>query len=166
MFRGFLRSKPSISIFHYPPSPQSQRAVELLRSAATSSPSSNPKSGPLEFDLEVVESVPTPDQVNTILSYLPSSPSAASAFVSSHPASAGAPPGGDMTSKTLSELGRTNPGALKWPIVVDWSGGRASIGNLDGVRAILDAVRKEQGWEALDKGGYDRLGLTVYSSAD
>ncbi|KAH8114876.1 thioredoxin-like protein [Phellopilus nigrolimitatus] len=146
MFKGFLRSKPSISIFHHSSSPQSIRTLDLLRSALTSPPPSNPKAGPLEFDLEVVESAPTEDQVTTILSYLPSSPSVSSTFISSHPTSASvrSETESQVTSKTLAELAQTNPSALKWPIVVDWLGGRASVGDLDGVRGILEAILKEQ----------------------
>ena len=66
-----------------------------------------------------------------------------SVFISSHPSSSGIGEG-RVTSKTLAELARSNPHALKWPIVVDWMGGRASVGDLDGVKAILDAIRNEQ----------------------
>ncbi|EJD05016.1 uncharacterized protein FOMMEDRAFT_166719 [Fomitiporia mediterranea MF3/22] len=151
MFRGFVKSRPAVSIFHHPSSAQSSRALELLRSSLINPyPPSNPKAGPLEFDLEVVESAPTPDQVQTILAYLPvstsaSSPSSiASTFISSHPSSVGVASDGQVTSKTLTELARSNPGALKWPIVVDWMGGRASVGDVDGVRRMLDEIRKEQ----------------------
>ncbi|KAL5520425.1 hypothetical protein ACEPAG_9649 [Sanghuangporus baumii] len=144
MFRGFLRGRPAVSIFHHPSSPQSTRAVELLRSALTGPYPPGSKADPLEFDLEVVESAPTPDQVKTILSYLPSSSAGPSTFISSHPSSSGIETESQVTSKTLAELARSNPHALKWPIVVDWMGGRASIGDVDGVRAILDAIRKEQ----------------------
>ncbi|KAL5478847.1 hypothetical protein ACEPAI_2124 [Sanghuangporus weigelae] len=144
MFRGFLRSRPAVSIFHHPSSPQSSRAVELLRSALVDPYPPGSESGPLDFELEVVESAPTSDQVKTILSYLPSSSAGPSTFISSHPSSSGIGAESQVTSKTLAELARSNPSALKWPIVVDWMGGRANVGDVDGVRAILDAIRKEQ----------------------
>lgn len=82
--------------------------------------------------------------MKTILSYLPSSASP-SAFISSHPTSSGSD--GKVTSKTLTELASKNPSALKWPIVVDWMGGRASIGDVDGVKGILEAIRKDRDGE-------------------
>ena len=128
---------------HNNSSPQSKRALELLRSSLTSSyPPGKTGAGPLEFDLEVVESTPTQDQVQTILSYLPSRPSISSAFISSHPSSMGLEK--QMTHETMEELAKTNPSALKWPIVVDWLNGRASVGDVEGVRQILEAIRKER----------------------
>jgi len=148
MFKSFLRSRPTVSIFHNPSSPQSTRALELLRASLSSNyPPEQKGAGPLEFDLEVVDSPPTPDQVQTILSYLPSSPSVSSAFLSSHPTSDAAG-SGNLTTKTLAEVARQNPNALKWPIVVDWMGGRASIGDVDGVKGILEAIRKVRDGEA------------------
>ena len=49
-----------------------------------------------------------------------------------------------MTHETMEELAKTNPSALKWPIVVDWLNGRASVGDVEGVRQILEAIRKER----------------------
>ena len=123
----------------------STRALDLLRSALINPyPPGRHNVGPLDFDLEIVESAPTPDQIKTILGYLPSSTASPSTFISSHPSSSGVGTNGQMSSKTLTELARSNPNALKWPIVVDWMGGRASVGDIEGVRAILDAIRKEQ----------------------
>lgn len=131
---------------HNPSSTQSRRALDLLRSSLTSTyPPEQPGAGPLEFDLEVVESTPTPDQINTILSYLPTRSSISSTFISAHPSSAGE--GSQVTSKTLAELAKKNPSLLKWPIVVDWLNGRASVGDVDGVRQMLEAIRKERDGE-------------------
>lgn len=41
-------------------------------------------------------------------------------------------------------MANKNPSLLKWPIVVDWTGGRASVGNVDGVYDILEAIRKDR----------------------
>ena len=87
--------------------------------------------------------MPTADQVPIILSYLPSkNQSVESAFISSHPTSSGASTG--RGGEVLGELMEKNVKAVKWPIVVDWTGGRARIGDVDGVKAMLDAIRKEQ----------------------
>jgi hypothetical protein len=37
--------------------------------------------------------------------------------------------------------------AFKWPVVVDWDGGRASVGDVDGVKAILEAIRQKRDGE-------------------
>lgn len=37
---------------------------------------------------------------------------------------------------------------FKWPVVVDWTGGRASIGDVEGVKEILEAIRKERDGES------------------
>ena len=106
---------------------------------------------PLEFDLEVVEGPPTSDQMRTILGYLKSEPSsesstasstASNVFLSAHPSSTSTSPGTSLTR--VAELGRTSPSAFRWPVVVDWDGGRAAIGNLDDIKRILDAIKKEQ----------------------
>jgi len=46
------------------------------------------------------------------------------------------------------DLANTNPNAVKWPIVVDWTGGRASIGEVEGVKDILEAIRQERDGES------------------
>jgi len=33
---------------------------------------------------------------------------------------------------------------VKWPIVVDWDNGKAAVGDIEGVRAILDNLRKKR----------------------
>ena len=148
----FVRICPLISksklistpLSHHPSSPQSTRALVLLKKSLTDPyPPGEPHARPLDFDLEVVESVPTADQVPIILSYLPSkNQSVESAFISSHPTSSDASTG--RGGEILGELMEKNVKAVKWPIVVDWTGGRASIGDVDGVKAMLDAIRKEQ----------------------
>lgn len=145
---SFLLPSISLATFlqsHHPSSVLSRRAVDLLRSALINPypPGNDQGKGPLEFDLEITESAPNKDQVKTILSYLPSpSASLSSTFLSAHPSSINISEG--VSSQTLSEIARSNPGALKWPIVVDWNNGRASIGNMDGVKKILDEIREAQ----------------------
>jgi len=156
MFSAFKKSLPQVSIFHRPSSPPSVSALRLLQSALSSPyPPSKPSAPPLNFDLEVVESQPpTPDQLATILSYvsfgqrtIKSASSELSAFLSSHPTS---PSPSDMprNAKGIVDLANTNPNAVKWPIVVDWTGGRASIGEVEGVKDILEAIRQERDGES------------------
>lgn len=138
----------------------------MLQAAASSPyPSGTPPSTgrPLRFELEVVEHPPTSDQLQTILSYLSSSPkpksptddsspTSISSFLSSHPSSP-ALPERPHTAHGLSKLATQNPNAIKWPIVVDWTGGRVAVGKVEGeggVEGILEAIRRKRDGE--DKG--------------
>ncbi|OAX38407.1 hypothetical protein K503DRAFT_770524 [Rhizopogon vinicolor AM-OR11-026] len=152
MFSGFKRSLPQISIFHHPSSPASTQALALLRNALSSPyPPDKPSAPPLEFDLDVVESKPpTPDQLRTILSYITPSkstaPPALSTFLSAHPSS---PVLGEQPQsvKGVASLVEQNPNVFKWPVVVDWIGGRASVGDVEGVKGILEAIRQQRDGE-------------------
>jgi hypothetical protein len=94
----------------------------------------------LEFNLEVVESAPNPDQMNIIASY--ASQPASSLLASAHPSSSAS--SGD--AKHVHEQATRNPLNLKWPIVVDWENGRAVIGDsgeADRTKSvILEGLRK------------------------
>lgn len=101
--------------------------------------------------MEVVESKPpTPDQLRTILSYItpPTStaPPALSTFLSAHPSAPGI---GEQpqSAKDVASLVEQNPNAFKWPVVVDWIGGRASVGDVEGVKGILEAIRQQRDGE-------------------
>ncbi|KAF9484809.1 hypothetical protein BDN70DRAFT_872057 [Pholiota conissans] len=148
MFNSFKRKLPEISIFHHPLSPPSTKALSLLRSSLSNPyPPNSDKKVPLEFNLEVVESAPTSDQLNIILSYLsPKALNPSMVFLSAHPS---APSGQDAPStvKAIAELAQSNPNALKWPIVVDWADGKASVGDVDGVKSILETIRKRRDGE-------------------
>lgn len=50
----------------------------------------------------------------------------------------------------MSDLVTKNPEAFKWPLVVDWNGGRASVGDVDGVKTILEALRQRRDGEVKD----------------
>ncbi|KAH8101239.1 thioredoxin-like protein [Cristinia sonorae] len=144
MFSAFKRSIPQISIFHNPSSPPSQTALRLLN-ASLSSPYPPNSKHPLKFNLEVIENQPpTADQFRTILSYT-QSPSA-DHFISAHPSGAGSV-GGGRSPEDVTKLAQKNPNALKWPIVVDWDGGRAAVGDLEGVKRILEELRKQRDGE-------------------
>jgi hypothetical protein len=102
---------------------------------------------PLEFDLQVVESPPTTDQFKTILSYLPSKAANPSmVFLSAHPSG---PTASEQptTVKGIAELAEKNPLAIKWPIVVGWSIGKVSIGDVEGVKGILEILRQKRDGE-------------------
>jgi hypothetical protein len=60
--------------------------------------------------------------------------------------------------KGIAELANKNLNALKWPIVVDWTGGRASIGEVDGVKGILEAIRQERDGESKGAGEHQPKG--------
>jgi hypothetical protein len=134
---------------HHPSSLQSVRALDLLRRAVSSPyPPSKPDAPPLDFDLEVVDSQPpNTDQIRTIIQYLPRRSSDAqqdaSALLSAHPS------GGGVYADAEDVLAavRQSSSALRWPIVVDWMGGRACAGDVDCVKGILEALRKERDGE-------------------
>ncbi|KAJ7140278.1 thioredoxin-like protein [Mycena crocata] len=150
MFSGWTRTVHEISIFHHPGSPPSVKALGLLRSALSGPyPPTTASKSPLQFNLEVVEATPTPDQLKMILSYLPSknssSESPASVFLSAHPSSVAAE---GASVATISSIGRDKPNTFKWPVVVDWNAGKASIGDVEGVKGILELLRQKRDGEA------------------
>ncbi|KAI6023218.1 hypothetical protein PISMIDRAFT_685600 [Pisolithus microcarpus 441] len=156
MFSSFLKTLPQISIFHNPSSPASVRALAMLRSALSAPyPPDKRDAPPLQFNLEIVERTPpTADQIKTIVSYLqPKGPSSEtpqySAFLSAHPSAPGLSDQ-PQTAAAMSDLVTKNPEAFKWPLVVDWNGGRASVGDVDGVKTILEALRQRRDGEVKD----------------
>ncbi|KAF8809967.1 hypothetical protein BYT27DRAFT_7187293 [Phlegmacium glaucopus] len=148
MFNSFTKRLPEISIFHHPSSAPSTRALNLLRSSlSTPYPVDSAKGKPLEFELQVVESSPTSDQLKTILSYFPSKAANPSmVFLSAHP-SGPSTLGEPTTVQGIVELAEKNPLAIKWPIVVDWNSGKASIGDVEGVKGILEILRQKRDGE-------------------
>ncbi|KIJ18357.1 hypothetical protein PAXINDRAFT_72110, partial [Paxillus involutus ATCC 200175] len=141
---------------HHPSSPPSVKALAMLRSSLSAPyPPDKPNAPPLDFNLEVIESKPpTPHQLRIILSNLTPKDSAAaspsySTFLSSHPS---APASSEQPHSAIGvvNLATQNPNALKWPVVVDWNGGRASVGDVDGVKNILEALRQRRDGEVKD----------------
>ncbi|EEA22725.1 hypothetical protein TMatcc_001573 [Talaromyces marneffei ATCC 18224] len=136
-----------ITVFHKPSLPGSTRVVNLLRTAsanateiANSTPDqasdptpfakgSSGADAPLrdDFEVEITESLPTPDQLSTIIDYLGSKGVKPGAVVQGAASKADA-------LKKLSEIGFARP------IVVDWSNGKAVIG--DNESEILRLLRK------------------------
>ncbi|PBK60974.1 hypothetical protein ARMSODRAFT_965338 [Armillaria solidipes] len=146
MFASLNRVARSVSIFHNPASPPSLKALELLQKAVSGPyPPDTTSNPPLYFNLDVVEGPPTRDQLETISSYVKTSGQqpASSIFLSAHPS---APYDGDQPSTLggVFQAASRNPNALKWPIVVDWFGGKASVGDIEGVKKILEDLRRER----------------------
>ncbi|KAI0311873.1 thioredoxin-like protein [Amylostereum chailletii] len=152
MFSAFKRSSHQISIFHNHSSPPSIKALALLQAALSSPyPPNTASRSPLKFDLEVIEHPPTADQIRTILSYLPAPASThkqdnVASFISSHP-SAPELPERPHSPEGLVRLAERSPNALKWPVVVDWTGGRAVVGEVEGVTQILEILRQKRDGE-------------------
>jgi Protein of unknown function (DUF1687) len=102
---------------------------------------------PLKFNLEVIEKTsPTASQIIRILDYLPRVPDVddphhVAALMSSHP-SVPSLPDRPNSLEGLVRLAQKSPLALKWPIVVDWTSSRASTRNSEGVKDILEYLRK------------------------
>nr|GAT54785.1 DUF1687-domain-containing protein [Mycena chlorophos] len=146
MFSGWTRSLHEISIFHNAASPPSVKTLGMLRSALSGPYPPGQGTAPLQFNLEVIEGPPTADQLTTILSFLPSrqdsAPSAASVFLSAHPSSAGSSDAASLDS--VARLGRDRPSTFKWPIVVDWNAGTASVGDEASVSSILEQLRQRR----------------------
>ncbi|KAG7442058.1 uncharacterized protein BT62DRAFT_1010844 [Guyanagaster necrorhizus] len=146
MFASLNRVARSVSIFHNPASLSSLKTLELLQEAVSGPyPPDTASNPPLYFNLDVVEGPPNRDQLETISSYVKTSGQqpASSIFLSAHPSS---PYDGDqpLTFGGVAQAASHNPNALKWPIVVDWFGGKASVGDIEGVKKILEDLRKER----------------------
>lgn len=114
----------------------SDRALDLLRSAASSAYPPGHPNGPLKFNLEVIPSLPTKDQLRTIESYLPHGGLAS--FVTG---------GSPVTVDQVLSQAKGDLDAFKWPVVVDWVGGKASVGDVEGVNNILESLRKRRDGE-------------------
>ncbi|KAF8151961.1 hypothetical protein K438DRAFT_1864842 [Mycena galopus ATCC 62051] len=147
LFSGWTRTVHEISIFHSPSSPPSVKARTGTSALSLSEPYKG--SSPLHFNLEVVEAPPTSDQLRIIMSYLPSknaasSESPASVFLSAHPSSSSSD---SANLATIANLGRDKPNTFKWPVVVDWNAGKASVGDIDGVKGILELLKQQRDGE-------------------
>ncbi|CAE6382582.1 unnamed protein product [Rhizoctonia solani] len=158
----FHRSIPNLSIFHNTRSPHSERILHLLRSslsnpyvprAIAAARAEAEKSGtltsqkiskrPLEFNLDISTSPPTPDQYTTMLDYLRSqslspslsSPPTISRFLVKHSDSVGG-------VEELSKLASKKPESVRWPVVVHWDDGLVAIEKEDEVHHILELLRQ------------------------
>ncbi|OXV09084.1 hypothetical protein Egran_03153 [Elaphomyces granulatus] len=129
-----------ITLFHKPSLPTSMRVLNLLKQAsaaagetATMDQSSNNNTEEKqrgEFELEVTEAPPTPDQLRNILDYV---------------APRGVKPGGVIRgardrADALKKLKEGQEDDLVRPVVVDWTNGRAVVGGAES--EILKLVRQ------------------------
>ncbi|KAA1466920.1 hypothetical protein DENSPDRAFT_876917 [Dentipellis sp. KUC8613] len=166
MFSAFRRTVPQLSIFHNSASPPSIKALAQLQSALTQPfPPGKPNAKPLKFDLDVVQDTPpTADQIRTIMSYLPTGgaedptdPQHVANFLSSHPSSPSLPDR-PHNAEGLARLAAKNPHSVKWPIIVDWTTGHASVGDPEGASKILEILRKRRDGEIKDEDDYKPKG--------
>ncbi|EMC94759.1 hypothetical protein BAUCODRAFT_73570 [Baudoinia panamericana UAMH 10762] len=116
-----------ITLFHSPSSPASIRAHTFLKQAAANAQSNatvdqagdhgkQSKLGRTNFDLDVVEGPPTPDQLTNILEYI--GPSKAGSVVQNATGSTDA----------LRKFNATQS-LFQRPVTVDWNNGRAVVGD-------------------------------------
>lgn len=83
-------------------------------------------------------------------------------FLSAHPtAYGGSGTEQPSTTKAIAELAQKNPQVLKWPIVVDWEDGKASVGDVEGVRGMLETLRKRRDGEMPEEETYKPKGWFV-----
>ncbi|KAL1972572.1 hypothetical protein VTN31DRAFT_6986 [Thermomyces dupontii] len=119
-----------ITLFHKPSLPSSTRVLNLLRmaSAAASETTTmdqasdqtntiNNRRG--EFQLDVTEAPPTPDQMRNILDYLAAKGVKPSAVV----------PDARNTEDAIKRVKESDTNGIVRPIVVDWVNGKAVVGD-------------------------------------
>ncbi|GJJ14011.1 hypothetical protein Clacol_008268 [Clathrus columnatus] len=130
-------------LYHSGASPPSVQALKLLQDAKSRPyPPSSGKQ--LDFNLEVVNDPPTPDQLSIILNYTKQS---VGSLLSVHPASSTTFPDQPSSIKALHTVFTNNPKAMKWPVVVNWDDGQAAVGDVDGVKGILESLRRKRDGE-------------------
>jgi hypothetical protein len=70
------------------------------------------------------------------------------AFLSAHPSSGNETTGErPATIEGIVKLTEKNKSALKWPIVVDWEDGQVAVGDMEGVKRILEKIRRKRDGE-------------------
>ncbi len=67
-------------------------------------------------------------------------------FISAHP-SAPSPAEAPKSALGIVELAKKNPNAFKWPVVVDWDKGNVSVGDAEGVKEMLEVLRRKRDGE-------------------
>ncbi|KAL3425491.1 redox protein fmp46, mitochondrial [Phlyctema vagabunda] len=142
MFR-FHKSLDVITLFHKASSPASMRAHTILKQASANateyatedqasdhSAQTHPKRS--EFELDITEEPPTPDQLNNILEYI--KPLPASAVIN----------GAKDESDALKKL-QSDSGNFKWPLTVDWENGKAVAGdNESEILKLVEGLSKSK----------------------
>ncbi|KAK4507301.1 hypothetical protein PRZ48_001036 [Zasmidium cellare] len=136
--------KDVITLFHAPKNPVSTRVYTLLKQANATAvahatedqASDHTKQSKLErteFELDVQEGAPTPDQLTSILEYL--GPSKAGSVIQ------------DATGTTdaLRKF-KQNESLFQRPVTVDWNNGRAVVGEDESeIMKLVRSLPKETG---------------------
>ncbi|KAK3671537.1 hypothetical protein LTR78_008637 [Recurvomyces mirabilis] len=134
--------KDVITLFHSPSSPASIRAHTILKQAAGNAQSTatidqaadhskQSKTGRTDFELDVVEGAPTTDQLTNVLEYL--GPNKAGNVVKDATGSSDAMRKFNASANTFQR-----------PIAVDWSNGRAVVGDDESeLIKLIRAIPKE-----------------------
>ncbi|OIW30842.1 DUF1687-domain-containing protein [Coniochaeta ligniaria NRRL 30616] len=137
---GFRKTKDIITLFHKSNTPASTKVLTLLKQvsanaseaatedqASDHSAQTDPKRA--EFDLDVTEKPPTPDQLRTILDYVGNP----SAVIS----------GASTVDEAMKKF-KQDAESFKRPVVVDWNNGKAAVGdNKSEILKMLDALPKK-----------------------
>ncbi|KAH7392756.1 thioredoxin-like protein [Pyrenochaeta sp. MPI-SDFR-AT-0127] len=136
-------AKNVVTLFHKPSNQASTRVLTLLKQAnaqsvshatedQASSHDAQNKAERTEFELDVTEAPPTPDQLKNILEYL-GGPSAAGKLIS----------GASDESDALRRL-KADGDVFQRPLVVDWNQGKAVTGeNESEILSLLRSASKE-----------------------
>ncbi|QKX59993.1 uncharacterized protein TRUGW13939_07135 [Talaromyces rugulosus] len=131
-----------ITLFHKPSQASSTRVLNILRTAsanatetatidqASDHSAAHTASPRGEFELEVTEEPPTNDQLSTILDYLQTKGVKPSAVIQ----------GASTKQDALKKLKEVGDQGFIRPVVVDWSNGRAAVGENES--EILKLVRE------------------------
>lgn len=117
------------STSHNPSSPHSRQVLNQLRASLSSPYPPSSSSTPLEFELEVVETKPTTEQLRTIRGYLNLPTTGEKVRLRFFP-------------DTASDCGQSDL-QLEEPIVVNWNDGVASAGSA-APGAVLEALQQQR----------------------
>ncbi|KAI1077511.1 DUF1687-domain-containing protein [Whalleya microplaca] len=125
MFR-FPKTLDIVTLFHKPASAASVRAVNLLKQisanatesatedqASDHTPQTHPKRQRQQFELNITEDPPTPDQLQTILGYV--GQNRISTIIA-----------GASTEKDALKRFKENVDNFQRPVIVDWNNGKAT----------------------------------------
>ncbi|KAH8907784.1 DUF1687-domain-containing protein [Coniochaeta sp. PMI_546] len=137
---GFRKTKDIITLFHKSSTPASTKVLNLLKQvsanaseAATEDQASDHTAQAqlqrAEFDLDVTEKPPTPDQLRTILDYVGNPSTVVS--------------GASTVDEAMKKF-KQDAESFKRPVVVDWNNGKAAVGdNESAILKMLDALPKK-----------------------
>lgn len=141
MFR-FHKTKDIVTLFHKASSPASVRVASLLKQASAnatehatedqaSDHSAQTAPERAEFELNITEDPPTPDQLQTILEYV--GKSGASTIVD-----------GASNESEAMRLFKKSAESFRRPVTVDWNNGKAVAGADESkILAMLDQLPKK-----------------------